>query len=77
MKSELEDTLPQMTGKITRINKGFGFIEGEDGRDYFMHWKDFNRFEKQFRAVKVGDNCSFKAGKSELGPKAFDITVRA
>jgi cold shock CspA family protein len=28
-----------MTGKITRVmeGKGFGFISGEDGQDYFFH----------------------------------------
>ena len=66
-----------MTGKVSRINKGFGFIEGDDGRDYFFHWKNVDRFSRQFRAMKIGDKVQFvKATDPEdlkKGPKALEV----
>ena len=34
-----------MTGKISRVvaERGFGFITGEDGQDYFFHRRAFDR----------------------------------
>lgn len=78
LKEALEKVLPEKvytTGRIARLEKVFGFIEGKDGVDYFFHWKSVNRFSRQFRAFKVGDEVKFVAEKGDRGPKAVDIYV--
>lgn len=40
-------------------DRGFGFIEGEDGYDYFFHWTAVNRKCKQFRNLHEGEKVSF------------------
>lgn len=63
-----------MGGRICRLNKGFGFIEGaEDGRDYFFHWSEMDRFSKQFRNLRVGEPVDFQVGFTDSGPRAFNV----
>jgi len=40
-------------------DRGFGFVEGDDGYDYFFHWTAVNRKCKQFRNLKEGDKVTF------------------
>jgi len=63
----------RMDGKVVRLNKGFGFIEGVDGRDYFFHWTELDKFSKQFRNLKVNELVSFQPGATDDGPRAFCI----
>lgn len=63
----------RMDGKIVRLNKGFGFIEGSDGRDYFFHWSEIDKFSKQFRNLKPNDAVNFQPGSTNDGPRAFAI----
>ena len=65
----------RMPGKIIRLNKGFGFIEGEDGRDYFFHWTEIDKFSKQFRNLAIGEYVNFQPGSTDDGPRAFAIKV--
>lgn len=60
-------------GKIIRLNKGFGFIEGDDGRDYFFHWSELSKFSKHFRNLAPGDSVTFQPGRTEEGPRAYAI----
>lgn len=62
-----------MTGTVKWFNekKGFGFILGEDGKDYFLH---FSNIEKQgFKTVLEGERVSFEVENSERGPQATKI----
>ena len=64
----------RMNGRICRLNKGFGFIEGlDDGRDYFFHWSEMDRFAKQFRNLRVGESVNFQVGYTAEGPRAFNV----
>lgn len=63
----------RLTGKVIRLNKGFGFIEGIDGRDYFFHWSELDKFSKQFRNLNVGEEVNFQPGSTDDGPRAFNI----
>ena len=66
----------RMKGRVCRLNKGFGFIEGaEDGRDYFFHWSEVDRFSKQFRNLVVGDEVDFQVAASPQGPRALNVKV--
>lgn len=67
-----------MLGKVIRINviKGFGFIEGEDKKDYFFHLQDVQRSGKAFRHYASGDAVSFEPGpatNTNQCPKAFKV----
>jgi cold shock CspA family protein len=63
----------RMMGKIARLNAGFGFIEGSDGRDYFFHWTELDKFSKQFRNLKEHESVEFTPGRTIHGPRAFEI----
>jgi cold shock CspA family protein len=63
----------RLKGKILRINEGFGFIEGENGIDYFFHWTELTRFSKKFSYLKQGDLVEFQPGRTDSGPRAFQI----
>jgi CspA family cold shock protein len=63
----------RLTGKIARLSNGYGFIEGSDGRDYFFHWSELSRFAKQFRNLNPGDEVDFQPGRTDNGPRAFQI----
>lgn len=65
----------RIKGRINRLNKGFGFIEGEDGRDYFFHWSELDKFSKQFRNLKENDAVEFQPGRTNQGPRAFSIST--
>jgi cold shock CspA family protein len=53
--------LKENTGRVRRIiyDKGYGFIVGDDGFDYFFHWTALNRKSKFFRQVLEGDKVRF------------------
>ena len=60
-----------VTVKWFNEKKGFGFILGEDGKDYFLH---FSNIEKQgFKTVLEGERVSFEVENSDRGPQATKI----
>lgn len=50
-----------LTGTLRHMlyDRGFGFVEGSDGYDYFFHWTAVSRKCKQFRNLKEGDVVKF------------------
>lgn len=60
-----------MKGKIKFFNesKGFGFIAGEDGKDYFVH----STALEQGASVKEGDSVTFEVEQGTKGPKAVKV----
>ena len=50
-----------LVGTIRHIlyDRGFMFVEGEDGYDYFSHWTGVSRKCKQFRNIKEGEVVIF------------------
>jgi cold shock CspA family protein len=64
-----------MTGKIARVipDKGFGFIKGEDGKEYFFHRSEINGFWEEFITdAKVEfDNDE----NSVKGPRAANVKL--
>lgn len=63
----------RLHGKISRLNQGFGFIEGENGIDYFFHWSALSRFSRKFSFLKLNDPVNFQPGRTPQGPRAFDV----
>ena len=49
--------------------KNFGFITGDDGKEYFVHTSGL----KEGITIKEGDRVSFKAVEGDRGPKAEEI----
>ncbi len=61
-----------MKGKVKFFNnmKGFGFIKGEDGKEYFFHHSDI----KKEASLREDDEVSFEVGKGDRGPKAVNVS---
>ena len=62
-----------MTGKVKMYNeeKGYGFIAGEDGTDYFVHASAVSSAEMLCR----GANVSFDPGENERGKIARKVSI--
>lgn len=57
-------------GKVKWFNpeKGYGFIEQENGKDLFVHINDV-----QGGDLKEGDRVEFEIGEGRKGPCAKDV----
>lgn len=68
-----------MNGRVIKVNvmKGYGFIEGEDKRDYFFHFRDVDRSGKAFRHIVNGDAVVFEPGPGKEGAcmRAFKVVA--
>lgn len=67
-----------MEGKVARVmsDKRFGFIRGEDGKDYFFHQSDFSGFFEDLisdfeskRTILV----TFEGTIAQKGPRASNV----
>jgi len=63
------------TGIVKWFNdqKGYGFIEQEDGPDVFVHHSAINA--TGFRSLNEGDRVSFDVEEGNKGPAAANVTV--
>jgi len=61
------------TGKVKWFNdaKGFGFITGENGTDYFVHHNDV--LGEGFKTLTEGESVEFEEGTSDKGPRASNV----
>ncbi len=57
------------TVKFFNVTKNFGFITGEDGKDYFVHVSAM----KEGTRLREGDKVSFDAVKGDKGMKAEKV----
>lgn len=63
----------KITGKVAQFGtKGYGFIDGDDGEQYFVHQK--NIFNKS--RIKVGTRVVFNVENSDKGWVAIDVNLK-
>ncbi|HLS60402.1 MAG TPA: cold shock domain-containing protein [Virgibacillus sp.] len=62
-----------MTGKVKWFNaeKGFGFIEREDGDDVFVHFSAIQA--EGFKTLEEGQDVEFEIVEGERGPQAANV----
>lgn len=61
-----------MKGTIKFFNntKGFGFIAGEDGKEYFVHQSGL----KEGVSLSENDSVDFEVTQGDRGPKAINVS---
>jgi len=57
------------TVKFFNRMKHFGFINGDDGKDYFVHQSGL----KEGVSLNEGDKVSFEVVEGDRGPKAEQV----
>lgn len=64
------------TGTIKKLvsDRGFGFITGEDGKDYFFH-RDGLDSSLDFDRLSGGEKVSFDIESSPRGPRAVKVAA--
>jgi cold shock protein len=62
-----------MKGNVKFFNnmKGFGFIAGEDGKEYFVHQSDI----AQGVELNEDDSVNFEIEEGDRGPKAAKVNL--
>ncbi len=64
------------SGHIKKLvqDRGFGFITGDDGTDYFFHRSGISG---NFDGLRGGEKVTFEIERSQKGPRATSIQVEA
>jgi cold shock protein len=63
-----------LTGKVKWFNseKGFGFIEREEGDDVFVHFSAIQT--EGFKTLEEGQEVEFEIVEGDRGPQAANVT---
>ncbi|MFO7952608.1 MAG: cold-shock protein [Bacillota bacterium] len=62
-----------MQGKVKWFNseKGYGFIEVDEGKDVFVHYSEIQ--EEGFRTLEEGQVVEFESVEGNRGPQAANV----
>ena len=62
-----------MKGTVKMFNKekGYGFIRGEDGKDYFFHYSVL--VMDDYKTAEKGEAVEFEVQESDRGLRAKDV----
>ncbi len=74
----MDNFMVKETGRVKWFNddKGFGFIEREQGGDVFVHYKEIKSANSTGRkSLRENDKVEFTVVKGEKGFQAEDVTV--
>ena len=65
----------KITGNVKWFNddKGFGFVEREDGPDVFVHHSSIQM--EGFKTLKEGQRVTMEVSQGEKGPQADSVSV--
>ena len=58
------------TVKFFNTRKGFGFIEGEDSKDIFVHANNI------IDQIKDGDKVTYEVEDTPKGPSAINVKIQ-
>ena len=63
------------TGTVKWFNaeKGFGFIQQENGEDVFVHFRTIN--SSGFKSLDEGQKVQFTVTQGQKGPQAEEVTI--
>lgn len=63
-----------MKGKVKWFSKskGYGFISGEDGQEYFVHWRSL--MGEGYKILQEADEVEFDVEDTEKGVQAINVT---
>ncbi len=63
------------TGKVKWFDnqKGFGFIEREDGQDVFVHFSAIQN--EGFKSLEEGQEVEFELVEGDRGPQAANVVT--
>ena len=63
------------TGTVKWFNndKGFGFIQRENGADVFVHFRAIAG--EGYKSLQEGQKVQFKVTQGQKGPQAEEVTV--
>jgi len=63
-----------MNGKVKFFNdmKGFGFIAGDDGKEYFVHQTGLQPNVR----LRENDDVTFDVEQGDRGPKATNVALK-
>lgn len=68
----------RMTGALRTLKRGHGFIAGDDGRNYYIHWSGMRPETKDFRDLKERERLDFSVVPNAVKPdvpRAVDVFV--
>jgi len=54
-------------------DKGYGFIEQEDGEDAFVHYSEIAG--EAYKSLEEGQEVEFDVEEGDKGPKAINVEV--
>jgi CspA family cold shock protein len=62
-----------MKGTVKMFNKekGYGFIHGEDDKDYFFHYSSL--IMDGYKTAEVGETVEFDGAEAERGLRASNV----
>lgn len=66
-------TREQGTVKWFSNDKGFGFIQREDGPDVFVHFRAING--EGYRSLREGQRVEFSVTQGQKGPQAENVII--
>ena len=69
----VEDWEARLKGTIRtlRVDKGFGFIKGDGGSEYFFHRSAV--YGEGLEDLREGDSVEFDVGQGPKGPRAENV----
>ena len=65
--------MPNGTVKFFISEKGYGFIERDDGDDLFVHYSNIEG--SGYRSLEAGQAVEFEVGEGRKGPEAQKVRV--